>query len=212
MSPCAKWMLPSEPFKIASVAMTLADVKALPAAQQDLALLRRLVHLYPQMRPTGGLHKGNLLLDGDPYGLGMGLSETERMPILRHLLGAPWTRLVNAGFLSDPEGTNFFFPTDEGIAAIAAADRTMASNEPKGERSLASAPKRVKQRHAWLPDEWKFEGSLGEGGQGFTYLVRRRGDDDQSQIFVLKRLKIPSAPTVLDRRSKLSRSCPTRAF
>jgi hypothetical protein len=111
----------SEPFTIASVAKTLAEVKALPTAEQDMLLLRRLIHIYPQMRGAGGLHKGNLLLNGDPYGLGMGLSDADKTPILRYLLGAPWTRLVNAGFLSDPAGTGFFAPTEEGFAAASGA-------------------------------------------------------------------------------------------
>ena len=63
-----------EPFTIASIATTLAQVKAIPTSEQDMLLLRRLVHIYPQMRGTGGLHKGNLLLSGDPYGLGAGMS------------------------------------------------------------------------------------------------------------------------------------------
>jgi hypothetical protein len=111
----------SEPFTIASVAKTLAEVKALPTAEQDMLLLRRLIHIYPQMRGAGGLHKGNLLLNGDPYCLGVGLPDAEKTPILRYLLGAPWTRLVNAGFLSDPAGTGFFAPTDEGFVASSGA-------------------------------------------------------------------------------------------
>ena len=110
-----------EPFTIATVAKTLAEIKALPTAEQDVLLLRRLLHVYPQVRSTGGLHKGNLLLNGDPYGLAMGLPDTEKAPILQHLLGASWTRLVNAGFLTDPAGTGFFAPTDEGISAAAVA-------------------------------------------------------------------------------------------
>jgi hypothetical protein len=46
---------------IASVARTLAEVKALPVAEQDMLLLRRLVHIYPQMQGTGGLHKAFIL-------------------------------------------------------------------------------------------------------------------------------------------------------
>jgi|CZKY01.1.fsa_nt_gi hypothetical protein len=104
---------------IASVAKTLAEVKALPAAEQDMLLLRRLVHIYPQMQGTGGLHKGNLLLNGDPYGLGIGVSGAEKMSILRYLLGTPWTRLVNAGFLSDPAGTRLS-PDDSNEALVEA--------------------------------------------------------------------------------------------
>lgn len=110
-----------KPFTIASAVATVAGLKALPAAEQDMILLRRLVYIYPQMRSTGGLHKGNLLLNGDPYGLGAELPELEKNQILRYLLGVPWSRLINAGFLSDYAGNGFFSPTDEGIAAASAA-------------------------------------------------------------------------------------------
>ncbi len=115
----------SEPFTIASVAKTLAEVKALSPADQSSALLRRLAKIYPQVRSSGGLNKGNLLLPGDPYALGAGLSQQEKMPILKHLLGAPWTRLVNEGHLVDPTGAGFFDVSDEGLAA-ATADATLA--------------------------------------------------------------------------------------
>jgi hypothetical protein len=79
------------------------------------------------MRSVGGLHKGNLLLPEDGYGLGMGLSPAESMPIRQYLLGAPWTRLVNAGFLVDPSGSGFFSVSDEGMAAIASAEAARTS-------------------------------------------------------------------------------------
>jgi hypothetical protein len=110
-----------EPFTIASVATTLAEVKALPAAEQDMLLLRQLAQIYPQMSGAGGLHKHNLLMNGDPWGLGTGLPEAEKTPIFRHLFGAPWARLVNAGLISDPAGNGFFVMTDEGLAAVSAA-------------------------------------------------------------------------------------------
>src|SRR5271156_2044920 len=42
----------------------------------------------------------------------------------------------------------------------------------------------------WLPDEWRIERSLPEGGQGWTYLVRR-SDSSDPIFYVLKRLKNP---------------------
>ncbi len=41
---------------------------------------------------------------------------------------------------------------------------------------------------AWFARHWKNEGSLPEGGQGWTYLVRRADGSDQ-KLYVLKRLK-----------------------
>jgi predicted transcriptional regulator len=36
------------------------------------------------------------------------------MPVKEHLLGAPWTRLVNEGYLADLTGQGFYKVTDEG--------------------------------------------------------------------------------------------------
>jgi len=52
--------------------LTLRGLKSLPVDRQDKLLLARLAVLYPQMRSSGGLHKGNLLLPDDPYGLALG--------------------------------------------------------------------------------------------------------------------------------------------
>lgn len=46
-------------------------------------------------------------------------------------------------------------------------------------------PKKVSD---WPPSQWKIEGPLGEGGQGWTYKARRKGDSDRTS-YVLKRLK-----------------------
>jgi hypothetical protein len=43
-----------EPFMIASVAKTLTEVKALPAAEQDMLSLRRLVHRFSSPRYNFG--------------------------------------------------------------------------------------------------------------------------------------------------------------
>lgn len=105
-------------FTIASVADTLADLKRLPLPEQATALLRRLTHIYPQVRNTGGLHKGNFLLPNDPYGLATGFDISENMPARIHLLGTPWNRLVNEGYLVDPQGNGFFSISDEGMGAL----------------------------------------------------------------------------------------------
>jgi hypothetical protein len=106
------------PFKIAEIAPSLADLKRLNPRELDLALLSRLVVLERQMSSTGGLHKGNFLLPGDPYGLAAGFHEPENTEIRRHLLGAPWTRLVNSGYLVDPAGSGFYSVTPDGIVAV----------------------------------------------------------------------------------------------
>lgn len=111
-------MANAPPRTIADVAPTLADLKKLSLAQQSLLLLARLAALYPQMRGTGGLHKGNLLLANDPYGLAAGYSGGENSEVRRHLLGAPWTALVNEGYIVDPAGSGSYSVTDEGYEAL----------------------------------------------------------------------------------------------
>jgi hypothetical protein len=136
----------SKPFSLASSAKTLAEVKALPTIDQDMLLLEKLAHVYPQMRSSGGLHKGNLLLPDDGYGLGTGLSPADNMPIRQYLLGAPWTRLVNAGFLVDPSGSGFFSVSDEGLAAITSARATrtaITSTNQNPEPRRAMQPKKA---------------------------------------------------------------------
>ena len=106
-----------QPFTIGSVVKTLAELKALPMEEQADLLLRRLVQLYPQVRGTGGFNKHNILLRGDTYQVAAGFSDTERMSVLNHLLGAPWTLLVNRGYLVDLNDSKFYTITEEGIAA-----------------------------------------------------------------------------------------------
>ncbi len=119
---------PPRPFTIASVAPTQAALKTLPMQEQAMLLLRRLVYLRPQL---GGdtFSKYNLSLAGDPYGIAMGLSDAERAPVLRHLLGAPWSWLVNQGYLLDP-GNGWFFITEEGLAAAEDAANSKARATP----------------------------------------------------------------------------------
>ena len=110
-------MTRTEPFTIASVAKTLGDLKKLPVQQQVLLLLKRLIHIEPQVRGTGGFSKHNLTMPGDSYGLAVGFPDTENEVVRHHLLGGPWTRLVNDGFLVDPRGGGFFEVSEEGHAA-----------------------------------------------------------------------------------------------
>ncbi len=44
------------------------------------------------------------------------------------------------------------------------------------------------KKHSWLPNHWMIERNLGEGGQGWTYLVRRSAEPG-GELYVFKRLK-----------------------
>src|ERR1700722_2657195 len=114
---------------IAEVASTLADLKRLPLLEQSGLLLARLTVIYPQTRGAGGLHKGNLLLPDDPYGLAAGYSHAENSEVRRHLLGAPFTALVNQGYLVDPAGNGFYSVSDEGFEALNEAKPLAEAND-----------------------------------------------------------------------------------
>lgn len=107
----------TEPFTIASVAKTLAELKALPVSDQALLLLRRLLQIEPQVRSTGGFSKHNLSMPNDPWGLATGFSDSQNEAVRLHLLGSPWARLASDGFLVDPRGSGFFLVSEEGRAA-----------------------------------------------------------------------------------------------
>jgi Protein kinase domain len=77
---------------------------------------------------------------------------------------------------------------------IGQEDRLRAEQERQvsaQKKSLPQHPQRTpapNKKHPWLPPRWRIEGPLGEGGQGWTYKVRRTASPDK-QAYVLKRLK-----------------------
>jgi hypothetical protein len=101
---------------IATIAPTFADLKALPQDRQSILLLMHLAHLEPQHRQTGGLHKGNLRLAG--YGLAAGYPDDQVEVVRAHLLGMPWTLLVNRGYLIDTNGQGHFTVSEEGWGIV----------------------------------------------------------------------------------------------
>ena len=93
-------------------APTLDDLKKLAPETKSRLLLARLARIGAMDRDA--LNKLNLLLPDDPYQLAYGYSANENDAVRQHLLGVPWTRLVNEGFLADFRGQGFFAVTDEG--------------------------------------------------------------------------------------------------
>ena len=113
---------------LAEVAPTLRDLKRLSIERQARLLLARLAVLYPQVRSSGGLHKGNFSLPDDPYGLATGYSHAENAEVRRHLLGAPWTNLVNWGYIVDPTGSGFYSVSDEGYETLKSPESSPKSH------------------------------------------------------------------------------------
>lgn len=138
--PAVQSMTPSQPFTIASVAPTLAALKALPLEEQAMLLLRRLVQIYPTVRNADKFKKGNILLPKDNWQIAMGFSDSENMAVRQHLLGGPWNRLVVEGHLVDPGDQGFHDITPEGFAAVETAAKpetiTPSLSSQEEERSI----------------------------------------------------------------------------
>jgi hypothetical protein len=94
------------------VAPTLVQLKKLPTEQKCRLLLARLAKI--GQHDTSALNKHNLMMAGDPFALAYGYPDPEKAAVREHLLGAPWTRLVNEGFLVDLSGLGFHKISDEG--------------------------------------------------------------------------------------------------
>jgi hypothetical protein len=69
-------------------------------------------------------------------------------PVREHLLGAPWTRLVNEGYLVDLTGQGFYKVTEEGMEYLA--------QEEEGPTSFTSAklPGSTGAPRAFLSYSW----------------------------------------------------------
>lgn len=71
--------------------------------------------------------------------------------------------------------------------AAQAAEESPALALPSPRDNPAPAPPRGRQK-PWLPDGWIFVKLIAEGGQGRTYKVKRKSDEE-GNLFVFKRLK-----------------------
>src|SRR5271170_615261 len=98
--------------KIVEVAPTLADLKKLPMEEKSRLLLARLKKI--GRMNFDALNKKNLMLQNDPYRLANGYPALESTAVREHLLGGPWTRLVNEGYLVDPSGHGSHKVSEEG--------------------------------------------------------------------------------------------------
>jgi len=96
---------------LSEIAPTLLDLKKLPLDQKMRLLLARLKKIG---RNESSLNKHNLSLPGDPYGLVYGYPDEEKKAVMEHLLGTPWIKLVNEGYLVDLSGQGFHRVSEEG--------------------------------------------------------------------------------------------------
>jgi hypothetical protein len=113
---------------LSDVAPTLTDVKKLPIEQKCRLLLARLAEIGLH---DSALNKHNLMMRGDPYELAYGYPDAEKTPVREHLLGAPWTKLVNEGYLADLTGQGFHKVTEEGMEYLAEEEAPTSSTSAK---------------------------------------------------------------------------------
>jgi hypothetical protein len=122
------------------IAPTLAELRKLPAEQKDRLFLSKLARM--SRHDSSVLNKYNLMLPGDFYGLAHGFPDAEKQGVKEHLLGAPWTRLVNEGHLVDLSGQGFHKVSVEGHEFLAQGDKpTTVAARPIGSATVAVAPR-----------------------------------------------------------------------
>ena len=103
--------------RLSEVAATLEALRKLSKEAKGQLLLPRLAKIRKQN--FDALHKGNLMLDPDHYGLAHGYPEVESIPVREHLLGTPWNWLVQEGYIVDTHGNGFYEISDEGRDLLA---------------------------------------------------------------------------------------------
>ena len=112
---------------LVEAAPTLAELRKLPPERKCRLLLARLEFIG---RGPNALNKHNLMMIRDPYGLSVGYPEEERDAVREHLLGAPWTKLVNEGYIADILGQGFYKVTQEGREFLAQSEPPEKPVEP----------------------------------------------------------------------------------
>ncbi len=131
------------------IAPTLAELRKLPAQHKDKLFLAKLARM--SSHDASVLNKYNLMLPGDPYALVNGFPDGEKQAIKEHLLGAPWTRLVNEGYLVDLGDKGFYKVSVEGHEYLAEVDAAPAP--PITAPAIVGAPPRALISYAWEGDE-----------------------------------------------------------
>jgi hypothetical protein len=120
---------------LSNVAPVLSDLKTLPLEWKCRLLLARLAKIGQN---DSALNKHNLMMPGDPFALADGYSDAEKTMVREHLLGTPWTRLVNEGYLVDLTGKGFYKVTEEGMDYLAQEEVPTSSASVKPARFIGA--------------------------------------------------------------------------
>ncbi len=101
---------------LVEAAPTLAELQKLPMEYKSRLLLARLEKI--GRHDGDALHKGNLMLHVDTYQLAAGYPDQEKRQVMEHLIGGPWPKLVNDGYLVDIGGQGFHKVSAEGLDLV----------------------------------------------------------------------------------------------
>jgi hypothetical protein len=136
---------------LVEAAPTLKALKKLPMEYKSCLLLARLEKIW--RHDNNALHKGNLMLHVDSYQLAAGYPDQERRAVMEHLIGGPWARLVNDGYLVDIGGHGFHKVSPEGFDLLSQDFTSVPAATP-----LAPASRAVERApRALLSYRWEGE-------------------------------------------------------
>ena len=103
--------------RLSETAPNLEALRKLSKEVKARLLLPRLAKIRKQN--FDALHKGNLMLSPDHYGLARGYPEAQSISVREHLLGTPWNWLMQEGYIVDTHGNGFYEISDEGRSLLA---------------------------------------------------------------------------------------------
>ena len=143
-------------------------------------------------------HLTNLGYQSDLEEITFGLFLTNDIPsTISAVLNDPKTAVVSFQineYILNQDPTTIWDNYIQTYDRIAQEDRIAAAQQtrpvPAETRLKEQRPRTTAKKKAlnWLPTRWRIVEQLREGGQGWTYTVRRSGSSDQ-KLYVLKRLK-----------------------
>jgi hypothetical protein len=151
---------PPEPRSTTTSPGLRCDLKNLSSDAKDRLFLAKLAWI--SRTDSNALNKRNLTLPNEPYGLAPGYAPQERSQVIEHLLGGPWNRLVNAGYLVDinrqgfhkvsRDGQDFLSqqPTAEGPITVRHRIADLPPREPGAPRVFISYSWDSELHKAWV--------------------------------------------------------------
>lgn len=154
---------------MSEVAPTLEALKKLSKEIKGQLLLPLLARIDRQR--VEGLHKGNLMLPHDLFGLARGYTVAESTPVRKHLLGTPWNWLVQEGYIVARDDYGFYNISHKGQDLLESNSYKKAIAAIKVMPDPGGAP-RAFLSYSWdSPEHRAWVAALAERLQGDGVLV-----------------------------------------